>query len=107
MTLISQIMKHPKQKQLIEMQAETERLFLRCKQSGQPFFEWPDWIKNHIETSLTMYKQFKQSRLARIFQRGKDLIQQKSESKKLSDSRKNPSESIKLLESSKSYLSKK
>ena len=81
MTLLAQIMTHKKQSQLIEMQAETERLFQRCKQSGQPFFNWPEWIRNHIETQLTMYQDFKRNRLAKIFQQGKKMLFERTASR--------------------------
>ena len=82
MSLISQIMTHKKQKQLIEMQAETDKLFQKCKQSGKPFFEWHDWIMNYIESQLSKYNDFKQSRLSRIFQRGKTKLLERVEARK-------------------------
>ena len=48
MTLISQIMNHEKQKQLIEMQSHHEQLFKKCVATGQPFYTWHEWIANHI-----------------------------------------------------------
>ena len=59
MTLISQIMTHKKQKQLIEMQAEADKLFQECRQTGKPFFEWHGWICDYIETQLSKYDEFK------------------------------------------------
>ena len=41
------------------MQAETDKLFQQCKALGKNFFEFPDWIRNHIESSLTKYADFK------------------------------------------------
>ena len=90
MTLISQIMTHKEQKKLIEMQAETDKLFQQCKALGKNFFEFPDWIRNHIESSLTKYADFKQSRLARIFQRGKTKLLERQEEKKLRASQIQP-----------------
>jgi len=86
MTLVSQIMTHKKQRQLIEMQADADKLFLKCKNSGQPFFKWHDWIGNHIETSLTQLAEFKKNRLAKIFSRGQTKLLQNVEEKKLKGS---------------------
>lgn len=64
------------------MQAETDKLFQKCKQSGKPFFEWHDWIMNYIESQLSKYNDFKQSRLSRIFQRGKTKLLERVEARK-------------------------
>lgn len=56
------------------MQADADNLFEKCKQSGKPFFEWNDWIANHIEESLKAFATYKKSRLANLFKRGKDKL---------------------------------
>ena len=74
MTLISQIMNHEKQKQLIEMQSHHEQLFKKCVATGQPFYTWHDWISNHISGQVQLYHTFRKNRLSMIFKKGKDLL---------------------------------
>ena len=86
MTLLSQIMNHKKQKQLIEMQTAGDKLFLQCKQKGIPFFKWNEWIATHIETSLANFEKYRKNRLANIFKRGETKLEAKVEEKKLRQS---------------------
>ena len=64
-------MTHKKQKQLIEMQSGADQIFVLCKQSGKPFFEWSNWISTYIEKSLADFAEHKKSRLANIYERAK------------------------------------
>ena len=82
MTLVSQIMTHKKQKSLIEMQADGEKLFQQVKQQGLPFFKWSDWISNHIEDSLKRFEQYRKSRLSKIAARGNTRLLERVEEKK-------------------------
>jgi hypothetical protein len=74
MSLLSQIMTHKKQKSLIEMQSDADLLFRQCKQSGKPFFEWSNWITNHIESSLAQFEAHKKNRLAAIYNKAKTKL---------------------------------
>lgn len=79
-------MTHKKQKQLIEMQADAEKLFQMCKKSGKPFFQWNDWITNHIETSIRQYDEYRKNRLSKLAQRGQAKLIERVEEKKLRES---------------------
>ena len=70
MTLLSHVMTHQKQKQLIEIQGDAEKLFKEVKEQGLPFFKWNDWIGNYIETSLIEYEQYKKNRLSNLALQG-------------------------------------
>jgi len=86
MTLLSQIMTHKKQKQLIEMQSGADQLFVLCKQSKKPFFEWSNWISAYIEKSLADFAEHKKSRLANIYERAKTQLMGRVEEKKVKES---------------------
>lgn len=89
MTLISQIMNmdHTKQKQLIEMQKEQEKLYKECQTQGVPFFKMGDWISKHIEASLKVRAQLKKSRISDILFRGNTKLLERVEEKKLKESK--------------------
>ena len=74
MTLLSQIMTHKKQKQLIEIQADAEKLFKECKSKGVPFFDWNDWISTHIEITLEKLSNYKMNRLNNLAKRGQTKL---------------------------------
>ena len=69
MLLLSHIIGHPKQNLLIEVQTEAETLYKQVKQTGQPFFQWNQWISDYIQKTLDDYKDKRNKRLEKI---GKD-----------------------------------
>ena len=56
MTLLAQVLSHKHQKQLIELNLDAEALLKEVKRQGIPFFNWSDWIADHIDTSLFRFQ---------------------------------------------------
>ena len=86
MSLLAQIMEHEKQKDLIAMAADGEKLFQQCKAEQPEFSKFNEWIRRHIETSLATYAEYKRSRLAKIFKRGETKLQKQIEERKNKES---------------------
>ena len=70
------------------MAQSADQLFAKCKQSGQPFFLWNSWIKNHIESALVAYEQYKKARLSKMASRGQSKLIEKVEEKMMQESRR-------------------
>ena len=70
MTLLAQVLSHKHQKQLIELNLEADVLLKEVKRQGIPFFNWNNWIAEHIETNLARFQEMKRNRISVLCRQG-------------------------------------
>ena len=70
MTLLAQVLSHKHQKQLIELNLDAEVLLKEVKKQGIPFFNWNNWIAEHIESSLYRFQAMKRNRISVLCRQG-------------------------------------
>ena len=87
MTYLSNLLPHPQKNKLIELRGNNncDDLYKLVQLTKKPFFEWNNWIKEQLDTTLETYKKKRSMRLFNLGNFQKKKMQKKAEKQNAKD----------------------